>query len=54
MRCRCCNRMQTPQEAKLYDDFCKKCYEISTKPDDDHEDQGLDPVNWDEGWQHVD
>jgi len=50
MRCRCCNRTQTPEEARLYDDFCKTCYEISAKPDDDHKDQGLEPVYYDDGW----
>ena len=51
MRCRCCNKMQTAEEVKIYDDFCRKCYEIASKPDDDHSDQGLGPVYEDEGWR---
>jgi hypothetical protein len=50
MRCKACNRMQTAKDQKLYNDLCRRCYEIAVRPDDDHEDQGLDPVNWDEGW----
>lgn len=42
--------MQSEQEVRLYDDFCRKCYEVSVKPDDEHKDQGLDPLYLDEGW----
>ena len=50
MRCKGCNRMQSNLEQKLYDDFCKKCAEVSQRPDDEHADQGLDTVYLDQGW----
>lgn len=52
MRCKACNRIQSPEEIKLYDDLCKKCFEIATRPDDDHQDQGLGPVYEDDGWHY--
>jgi len=52
MRCKACNKPQSAEEAKLYDDLCRKCYEVATRPDDDHKDQGLGPVYEDEGWRN--
>lgn len=51
MRCKACNKIQTAEEAKLYDDFCRQCAEIAARPDEDHIDQGLDSVYFDEGWE---
>jgi len=51
MRCRCCDRVQTPQEVRLYDDFCRECYEKSTRPDDEREDQKVDIVRKDNWWR---
>ena len=50
MRCKCCNKIQTAEEQKLYDDFCRRCAEISQQPDDDHQDQGLEHIYLDDGW----
>jgi len=50
VRCKACNKIQLSEESKLYDDLCRKCFEIAMRPEEDHPDQGLDSVYIDEGW----
>lgn len=55
MRCKACNKMQTQSEIKLYDDLCRKCYEVSARPDDEHPDDTAHiSILWDEGWEKDD
>lgn len=51
VRCKSCNKIQSSDEVRVYDDLCRKCFEISMRPDEDHPDQGLDPIYVDEGWE---
>lgn len=50
MRCAICNRIQSDNEVDLYDDICKVCHDIIKDPEDDKQDQGLEPIIEDQGW----
>lgn len=55
MRCKACNKIQKDDEVRLYDDLCRKCYEVSTRPDDEHhDDDAHEYVLWDQGWEKDD
>jgi len=54
VRCKACNKIQKNEEVRLYDDLCRNCYEVATRPDEEHEDHAQKYVLWDQGWEKDD